>query len=113
MALSIARALQSFYAQIRESIDPRLAPELGTGRRRTLQRDRPQGGPRNRSACRGGRSLSEKRVPSLRRHGGRTPVHPEILVLGATGFIGQELARQLLAVGTVYAFWYATQAVCL
>ena len=70
--LSIARALQSFYAQIRESTDPRLAPELGRdvvelcnqiGRRADLETAAP--------AAEDVPS-AKTRVLALHRHGSRT-----------------------------------------
>ena len=86
---SIARAMQSFYANPGSSIDARLSPELGRDVVRTCL-----------AICQGVTSADtatyqasgERNVSATVR----SSAHPEILVLGATGFIGQELARQLL-----------------
>lgn len=87
--LSIARAMQAFYGRLAETTDSRLSPELGRdvvdlcvqiGRMAALE---PAA-----TSSNGSLPLPEK--PQ------RTP---DILVLGATGFIGQELARQLIAKG--------------
>jgi predicted dehydrogenase/nucleoside-diphosphate-sugar epimerase len=93
--LSIARAVQAFYAGLGKAVDPRLSPELG----RDIVR-----------LCRtigrigiGEPATSLTAAPSpphLATAGAPGPAqHPELLILGATGFIGQEVARQLLAAG--------------
>jgi predicted dehydrogenase/nucleoside-diphosphate-sugar epimerase len=90
--LSIARALQSFYAGLGTSLDRRLSPEVG---RDVIGLCAEIG----RMAA--GESSSSRLEDAPRRTvapaGAAT--HAEILVLGATGFIGQELARQLLRGG--------------
>jgi nucleoside-diphosphate-sugar epimerase/predicted dehydrogenase len=94
---SIARAIQSFYSSLADRTDSRLAPELGLEVVRTcvdIGRRASLGTPLARS------------IPASPFGGttqGKTHRQPstqaEILVLGATGFIGQELARQLVAHG--------------
>ena len=92
---SIANALQSFYAHIANSTDTWLSPEFGRdvvctcleiGLRAGFKADQltPPVDP-----------ASSK--PNMMALG--TKARPEILILGATGFIGQELARQLIASG--------------
>jgi len=90
---SIANSIQSFYANLATSIDERHSAEFG----REIVR-----------AC---IEIGRKAGVQITRHTSRTGVvssipkpaaqetraRPEILVLGATGFIGQELARQLIA----------------
>ena len=90
--LSIARALQSFYAGLGRDVDRRLSAEMGRdviglcseiGRMGVVE---PSAAP---AAVPPGPPVAS------RGH----PTRAEILVLGATGFIGQELARQLLSAG--------------
>ena len=93
---SIVRSQQSFYAHIADLMDARLSPELGRdvirtcleiGQRAGVEAIRPA--PPASPAC-----STPKTVPF------KAKAHPEILILGATGFIGQELARQLIAAGS-------------
>ena len=90
---TLARALQAFYGQFAGPTDARLAPELGRDVVRTcLEIVRRSGveaaGPP--AAATPASPVAEAPGPGDR---------PGILVLGATGFIGQELARQLVARG--------------
>lgn len=87
---SITRALQAFYAGFATSaIDQRLWPELG------------------RDAVRACREITDAVVlaaPGMILRpvaplGAKPEASPQILLLGATGFIGQELCRQLIAQG--------------
>jgi nucleoside-diphosphate-sugar epimerase/predicted dehydrogenase len=88
---SIARAVQSFYANPSSSIDTRLSPEFG----RDVVRTCVAICQRVTSATATYQANSERKaLPTVRSN-----ARPEILVLGATGFIGQELARQLLDQG--------------
>jgi nucleoside-diphosphate-sugar epimerase/predicted dehydrogenase len=92
---SIARALQSFYAGRGESLDPRLSPQLGRDVVRTCVEigglaPRIQAIEQVRSAILKSPKANRAAVSATTRS------TPEILVLGATGFIGRELARQLL-----------------
>jgi predicted dehydrogenase/nucleoside-diphosphate-sugar epimerase len=94
---SIARAMQSFYGNRGQTLDARLSPELGREVVRTCVEI--------------GRHMADAYtpLPASRADGtatdanGAVPVgarsRPEILVLGATGFIGQELVRHLIAAG--------------
>jgi predicted dehydrogenase/nucleoside-diphosphate-sugar epimerase len=94
---SIARTMQSFYANPKDSLDARLSPELGRDVVRTCVEigRKVAGAPVAR--------LAPSTNGTVPKANGAAPVgsesRPEILVLGATGFIGQELARQLLASG--------------
>jgi len=91
--LSIARALRSFYAELGRTIDPRLSPELGRDVIKLCSTIGQMG-----AGEPGGTQTAVSPRPGV-------PVAPapeppaEILILGATGFIGQELARQFLADG--------------
>ena len=91
--LSIARALQSFYAGLGTTIDPRLSPELGRDLIKLCATIGQMGA--------GEPAGSQAAVPSPPGEALElAPESPaEILILGATGFIGQELARQFLAAG--------------
>jgi nucleoside-diphosphate-sugar epimerase/predicted dehydrogenase len=92
---SIARALQSFYTGSAESLDPRLSPEFGRDVVRTcveIGRLAPHIQVTE-------RVRSDNLMAPLANGtavSGTTRSSPEILVLGATGFIGRELARQLV-----------------
>jgi nucleoside-diphosphate-sugar epimerase/predicted dehydrogenase len=98
---SIARAMQSFYADSGDSIDARLSPELGRDVVRTCveigrtmavaHATRPALGANGTAPEANG--MTPTRIPSS------SGARPEILILGATGFIGQELARHLLDAG--------------
>jgi nucleoside-diphosphate-sugar epimerase/predicted dehydrogenase len=98
---SIARALQSFYAHPGDAIDPRLSPELGRDVvRACVEIGRMMGGTQAARPAPGANGRPPKAngaAPGPAPAG--SVAHPEILVLGATGFIGQELARQLLDAG--------------
>ncbi len=91
--LSIARALRAFYAGLGKTIDPRLSPELG---RDTIKLCATIGqlGIGEPARSRAVESSRAEETPAL---DSQSPA--EILILGATGFIGQELARQFLAGG--------------
>jgi predicted dehydrogenase/nucleoside-diphosphate-sugar epimerase len=91
---SIAQALQSFYGQVRAgSTEARLAPELGRDVVSTcLEIARRAGVEAAGSPAVSAGATATAPAPGL-------PERPEILVLGASGFIGQELARQLVAQG--------------
>jgi predicted dehydrogenase/nucleoside-diphosphate-sugar epimerase len=90
--LSIARALQSFYAGLGKTLDDRLSPELGRDVT-SLCIAIGQEGVGEQLASRSTRHLQPLATSS-------ESVSPAgILILGVTGFIGQELARQLLATG--------------
>jgi nucleoside-diphosphate-sugar epimerase/predicted dehydrogenase len=94
---TIARAMQSFYAASRDSVDSRLSPELARDVVRIcVEIGRQVAGtpidgtsPATKGAVPGTNGLASVRLEA----------RPEILVLGVTGFIGQELARQLLSGG--------------
>ncbi len=88
---SIARAMQSFYANSRDSLDARISPEFGRDVVRTCVEigrqmvGTPMAWP---TLATNGAVPETKGTPSAAR--------PEVLLLGVTGFIGQELARQFL-----------------
>jgi nucleoside-diphosphate-sugar epimerase/predicted dehydrogenase len=92
--LSIARALRSFYAGLGKTIDPRLSPELGRDITKLcatigqMGAGEPAGFPT---------VVPSRPAEPLALAPEAAPA--EILILGATGFIGQELARQFLAAG--------------
>ena len=92
--LSITRAVQSFYAGLGKTLDDRLSPELGPGCHRPVRRDRSERC-RREGYLQGVNGL----VRPLATSDPGTAAPADILLLGATGFIGQELARQLLAAG--------------
>jgi nucleoside-diphosphate-sugar epimerase/predicted dehydrogenase len=94
---SIARTMQAFYASRDNSLDARLSPELGRDVVRTCVEIGRRVAGAHMAWPAPGANLT------LPKANGKAPVRsgarPEVLVLGATGFIGQELARQLLASG--------------
>ncbi len=93
----IARALQAFYAGTAGSLDRRLSPELGRDVVRTCVEIGRMG-----SGVRSDRPATSVNPGATLANGllaAGTSARPEILVLGATGFIGRELARQLLERG--------------
>jgi predicted dehydrogenase/nucleoside-diphosphate-sugar epimerase len=96
-AESIARALRSFYGHLGKSMDPRLSAELGrdvVGTCLEILR---------RAASETGRAIPPAMAGTTTAtfiSGGATPrARPNILVTGATGFVGRELVRQLVAQG--------------
>ncbi|QEH39221.1 1,5-anhydro-D-fructose reductase (plasmid) [Aquisphaera giovannonii] len=96
--LSIARAVQAFYAGMGGAVDPRLSAELGRDLIAACAAIGREGAGEPAAAAGG----EPEPVATPREAGGEgaaaaTPA--EVLVLGATGFIGRELARQLLASG--------------
>ena len=98
---SIATALRAFYTGTASSLDPRLAPELG----RDVVQTCIEIGRRSQVGSVGLSSTS--RVQSLtsgacvERSASTVKLRPDILVLGATGFIGQELVRAIDGPGTL------------
>jgi predicted dehydrogenase/nucleoside-diphosphate-sugar epimerase len=86
---SIARTLQAFYAGLTGSTDSRLSPELG----RDVVRACNEIGEKVKAAlpC----AAANPIAPGVAERKGP----PQILLLGATGFIGQALTRQLIAQG--------------
>jgi nucleoside-diphosphate-sugar epimerase/predicted dehydrogenase len=91
--LGIARALESFYSNLGKSIDSRLSPELGRDivKLCTTIGDAGAGQPIT-------SAVERPCVPLADNASSQTPA--DILILGATGFIGQELARRLLSRGS-------------
>jgi len=86
---SIARAAEAFYASIGGSMDTRLSPELGRDIVATCEKigelaDLP------------GKRVRTRATPVARKKGAEDPA---VLVLGAAGFIGRELVRQMVAKG--------------
>ena len=92
---SIARALQAFYAGLGTKLDSRVGPELGADVIRLCQVIGEMGAGVPDPANVGVDDLEVRAVAEVARD--ESPA--EILILGATGFIGQELARQLRAEG--------------
>jgi predicted dehydrogenase/nucleoside-diphosphate-sugar epimerase len=89
---SIAKAVQSFYANLTTSLDARLSPEFGSEVVRTCILIGEKAGVQESEQVAIGGVL-----PASTVHAASEPVaRPEVLVLGATGFIGQELTRQLV-----------------
>ena len=94
---SIARAMQSFYASRPDSLDARLSPELGRDVVRTcVEIGRLATGPPTPAgrAGSGPEARGQRRVAGAGRRCKRRPSRGP--GSGASGFIGQELARQLL-----------------
>lgn len=87
---SIARALDAFYARVDGEPDERIAGRTGTRVIELCDRIRREAGVVPDQV----RSL-----PSPPPSATRSDPSPEIAVLGATGFIGRELVRQLAAAG--------------
>ncbi len=94
---SIARAMQSFYANPGDSLDSRLSPELGRDVVRTCVDIGRQAGDSHAAWLTPGTNGTAPKTSGAAPVGPGVP--PEILVLGGTGFIGQELARQLVDAG--------------
>jgi nucleoside-diphosphate-sugar epimerase/predicted dehydrogenase len=93
---SIAKALQAFYAGAASTLEPRLAPEFG---RDVVQTCVDIGRQSQVGAVGSNLILRTESPPSATcvKPGASAPKsRPEIFVLGATGFIGQELVRQLM-----------------
>jgi predicted dehydrogenase/nucleoside-diphosphate-sugar epimerase len=94
---SIARTMLSFYGDTQDSIDRRLSLEFGREVVRTCEQiARQVTDTRTRLSApvadeKGVQANGTARAPASSR--------AEVLVLGATGFIGQELARQLVEAG--------------
>lgn len=85
---SIAKAMDAFYGGLGRSLDGRISGEMGAEVIRICEQAR--------------RAAGLARVPTAPgRHAMNGPgrLEPRILVLGATGFIGRELVRQLVQAG--------------
>ncbi len=93
---SITRSIRSFYGSLTSSIDTRLSPEFGREVVRTCV-EIGQKADLQASRMVPGTSVITSTPNSMTPE---TTVQPTILVLGATGFIGQELIRQFIAQGT-------------
>ena len=98
---SIARVIQSFYTSSPASLDARLSAELGRnvihtcmtiGRQAIDMSAATQPAPIVNGTISHANGKLKESLPAATH-----TTRPEILILGATGFIGQELARQLLA----------------
>jgi predicted dehydrogenase/nucleoside-diphosphate-sugar epimerase len=92
---SIARAMQSFYVDSCSSLDVRICPEFGREVvRGCIEIGQQKGDDPPWSRPGSGTNGKESRpgVTACASSG----VRPEVLLLGVTGFIGQELARQFL-----------------
>jgi len=88
---SIARAAQAFYASLGGVLDPRLGPELGRDIVSTCEEIGRQAD----------LASAPVRVQATAAAPTKAGVEPAVLVLGATGFIGREVVRQLVAKGQV------------
>lgn len=85
--VGLAGAMTAFHEGTAGALDPRVSGELGADVIATCEEI-------------GRRARPAERVPVLRSvPPAPVGLRPEVLVLGATGFIGQELVRQLLAAG--------------
>ena len=91
--VSIARALAAFYAGLGKTIDRSLSSELG---RDIIQLCTTIGRMGAEQAAKAPAAVTS---PAFQISAPETASPAEILILGSTGFIGQELARQLLAAG--------------
>ena len=86
---SIARAAEAFYASFGGSLDTRLSPELGRDIVATCEKI-------GELAELPGKRARTRATPVARKKGAEIPA---VLVLGAAGFIGRELVRQMVAKG--------------
>jgi predicted dehydrogenase/nucleoside-diphosphate-sugar epimerase len=86
---SITRAAEAFYASFGRSLDRRLSPELGREIVATCEQI-------GRMAAPPARPAEARRAATS---DGAAKVQPSVLLLGATGFIGQELVRQMVGKG--------------
>lgn len=85
---SIAKAMDAFYGGLGRSLDARISGEMGAEVIRICEQARRAAGLARASTAPGRHAID-----------GPGRIEPRILVLGATGFIGQELVRQLVQAG--------------
>lgn len=85
---SIAKAMDAFYGGLGGSLDARISGEMGAEVIRTCEQARRAAG-----------LAAAATAPVRRAIDGPRRLEPGILVLGATGFIGRELVRQLVQAG--------------
>ena len=86
---SIARAVEDFYASFGRPLDRRLSPELGREIVATAEQIGRLAAPPARPA------VVRQPAPEAKTAASQ----PSVLLLGATGFIGQELVRQMVGKG--------------